>query len=474
MRSGGHPWTEQEEWFVAACAAKEMGTKAIVSAFAEHFPARSYDSIHTARSKRAGILREIHRLQGGGEPKDDFTIPAPTPPEPLPKVDPTDEKVMGLERQLLASKERLSLAEAKLKKAYRKETTGEFIRALIEDHVRPLAPARVKLPPRMRDSQTPADLVLLLSDEHADEVVHRAAAWGLEDYDFGIFRCRLQRLFTEAVEYATIHMPTIHFERAWIFKLGDAINGDIHGAGPRNHFGSTIPAFMATGDTEAQAIEFFHRETGLDTHVVGVCGNHPRTTVRKDYPDPRNNFDYAVMGQIATRLSGIEGIQVLAPRAWTAFVDVRGHLCALNHGDDMRGTWGIPWYGVDKRANKVQALTARKNRQVRYFIYGHFHQDAKIPAAGGKSYFNAAFTLTSSYPIEKLSAATDPNQSLFVVTDRHGIAYQSDIELRDEEKEAAYRADDWDPELGYRTVLDEIEPDEGPAGELAVIQAEAA
>ena len=472
--AGGRPWTEQEEWFVAQCVWKDMRIREIVDAIPEHFPARSYDSVHSAHSKRTGIIHEVHRLRSGGQPREDFTVPEPEAPEPLPELDPTDEKIMSLERQLLASRERVSHAEAKLKKAYQKETTGEFIQQVIREHVRPLSPARVKLPPRTRDSQTPADLVIMLGDEHADEVVHRSAAWGLEDYDFGIFRCRLQRLFTEAVEYATIHMPTIHFERAWIFKLGDAINGDIHGAGPRNHFGSTIPAFMATGDTEAQAIEFFHRETGLQTTVVGVSGNHPRTTVRKDYPDPRNNFDYAVMSQIATRLSGVEGVQVLAPRAWTAFVDVRGHPFALNHGDDLRGTWGIPWYGVDKRANRVQSLVARKSHRVRYFIYGHFHQDAKIPAAGGKSYFNGAFTLTSSYPIEKLSAATDPNQSLFVVTDRRGIAYQSDIELRDEEKEAAFRSGEWEPDFGYRTVLDEIEPDEGPVGELAVIQAEAA
>lgn len=473
--AGGRPWTDQEEWFVAQCVVKDMRIREIVDAIPEHFPARSYDSIHSAHSRRPGIVHEVARLRAGGEPRNDFRVPEPEAPEPLPVVNPTDEKIMGLERKVVARDDEIRQLRQKLKASHRGETLGEWMEGVIREAVQPIEPIRTIRKIKESDRQaTLVHAVSALGDEHADKKVSTAASWGLEEFDFGTFRCRLWRWANKEVQYLTELLPRHRFTHHWVFKLGDANEGLIHGAGPRNEFGTAPRAALMTGDVEAQALEWIYRQTGIPMTVVSLGGNHTRLTAKKDYPDPTGNWDWVIAATIATRLRNIEGIRVIAPRAWTAFVDVLGHPCALNHGDDLRGTWGIPWYGVDKKANRVQALTARKRVQIRYFYYGHFHQEAKIPSSGGLSFFNGAFTLTSEFALERMAAAAEPMQLLHVFSEKRGRILEVPIELIDHEAEAAFRAGTWEPELGKDSILEYLEPERGPVGELAVIQAEAA
>jgi len=392
---------------------------------------------------------------------------------PPPEPSPDDPHILRLERDLQAARDENRKLKAKLRAAHRDTTALEYAAEVVRQTTAPIEPAPV---PALlhRPETTPVDAVALLSDEHADEELSPSASWGIEDFGFGPFRVRLQRWTEVVIGYLTDHLPRHAFERLWIFKLGDSINGDIHGLGDKGSFANTLKAALAVGDAEAQAIQLIARETGVPIHVVSVPGNHPRRSRKKDYTSPHDNFDYLVTAQIAARLAEQPNVEVVAPEAWTAFVDVRGHLFALNHGDDIRGTWGIPWYGVDRRANRIQAVAARfGERHVRYFVYGHWHRTARVPAAGADVRFNGAFPATSQYAIDGLALATEPSQSLFVVSSKRGIILSVDILVRDRDRERAFRAGQWEPEIGRQTVLDELEPVSArtPVGTLQIVRA---
>ena len=137
---------------------------------------------------------------------------------------------------LLARDERIAVLEdtvqrqkAQIKATHRSSALFKDLAKVVAQHTQPLGCATRHAPAadddRPASGVTDADMVLILSDEHADEVVSREATWGLERYDFDVFRCRLQRLHDMIVEYATVHLPAHRFDRLYLLKLGDGVNG---------------------------------------------------------------------------------------------------------------------------------------------------------------------------------------------------------------------------------------------------------
>lgn len=378
------------------------------------------------------------------------------------KKEEIDPQILRLERENQILKDELALHKRKLVASRRQENIFLELSEVIRQTVEPLAPVPVILP-KASERQTPVDAVALISDEHADQVITSAGTWGLESYDFNIFRCRLHRWTKTVMKYLTVHLPRHRFERLWIFKLGDSVQGDIHGAGPRNHFGNTLKAALALGDAEAQAFQALSRI--LPVHIVGVSGNHPRMSLRKDYPDPHSNFDYLVMTQIATRLQkeiAAGKVSVHAPRAWSAYVEVRGRLWALNHGDDVRGYAGIPWYGFGRKHNKVQALVSRKGTRVKFFAHGHYHTAIQAQENDAESLHAGNWSVTDQFAAEALAAGSEPVQQLYAVDDDYGIVLPIPIYVRDEAEEARYREGLWEPDFGRSLIIDQIsKPDEG-------------
>ena len=218
-----------------------------------------------------------------------------------------------------------------------------------------------------------------------------------------------------------IHLPRHAPERLWIFKLGDSVNGDIHGHGPKNHFPNTIKSAIAVGDAEAQFVQSLIPYFSLGVHVVGVSGNHPRRSEKKDYEGPHDNFDYLVGVQMATRLQGeihAGRCSVTLPESGSAYVEVRHMLWGLSHGDDTTGYTGLPWVGFDRRNNRVQTLLGRVDRRADAFCYGHYHTPAAFPSAGAVSFHSGCWTAADPYAINRLAAGGEPQQTLVVVGDK--------------------------------------------------------
>ncbi len=322
------------------------------------------------------------------------------------------------------------------------------------------------------------DLVSALTDEHADEVISGPATWGLERYNFDVFCLRLERWARLNVEYVTQHLPKHHVERQWIFKLGDSLHGEGHGNKHRNHFGNTMRAAIAVGDAEAEAIAWMLQFIPY-IGIIGVSGNHPRVTVKKDHVDPHDNFDFMVSAIVAARLSRYvaEGrCDIVAPKAWTAFANVRGKIMALNHGDDVKGTWGIPWYGFAKKQGRVQAMVGRKDAKVDFFWYGHHHTDVSATEAGVRAVHSGAFTTTDGWTAEAIASGGEPMQASMLIDDHEGMRSRIldiPIWLRDEKVERAFWAGKVKPAFGRTNTLTQLgTPDEmALAGDFPLITA---
>lgn len=379
------------------------------------------------------------------------------PGTPPPVVHaPDDPVVRGLERSLAKERSDNGVLRAKLREADEKKTIVEQLAEVVRDEVDPWDPRPLAFKPGP-DAQFEVDAAVSLTDEHGDEVISGPATWGLERYNFDVFRIRLARWAKVTAAYLTQHLPRYRFERLWVQKLGDSQHGNLHLPGQkyRNHFGNDIRAAIAVGEAEADALA---RLADVVPQVIVTClsGNHPRQTAKKDYGDPHDNLDFLVATVIELRLRKYieEGrVTVLAPRAWSAYQSIRGWTNALNHGDDVIGTWGIPWYGFARHEARVQAAAATADQRIDYFWYGHYHTDMSVSGNGARAIHAGAFTRTDDFSLNKMKAFNEPSQIMEVFDDPLGRIIEVPIYLRDQKREAAYWEGKYTPELGRPSVL---------------------
>lgn len=372
-------------------------------------------------------------------------------------------QILELEKQRARLTEELIATRTKLNATRKTDDIFSALAEQITEETQPLRPLSVgKFVPAKSEEALPCDAVLMLSDEHVDQVITAEGSWGLERFDFNVARARYERLLKLIVGYLTKYLPLHNFERLHVFSLGDGVHGDIHGAGARNHFKNTIKATLALGDLRAQFFEALAQI--LPVHVVGVSGNHPRRSIKKDYAGgPHDNYDYLANVVAASRLAHRikEGrVTVDLPNSWTAFAEVRGRVWALNHGDDVVGTWNIPWYGFSRKNARVQAMVRAKDIKISYYAYGHFHTLVKFVDvdSGAVSFHNGAFPLTDPFAQNKINGWSEPSQRLNVQDDRFGVVIPLEIFLRDQELEAKLHKGTWEPDLGRHTILELVEP----------------
>jgi len=394
---------------------------------------------------------------------------APPPPRP----DPTDERVRELERQLTVTKDDLRDARRKLVVSDRTHAVIESLTETLTSIVAPLHfDSKLSKAPSIIDTDAEdVDAIVMMADQHTDRIVEASGSWGLERYDFNAYRARLWRWAKAVRSYLTVHLPRYRVNTLWVFHLGDAVNGDIHNMKHRNAWSNSLKAAIMAGDAQAQALAYL-AEAIPNVEVVCVSGNHGRTTTQIEYEDPHDNFDYLVAKTMQLRIQGTEldgQVQFHIPKAWSAHVEIRGHLWHLNHGHGVSGTWGIPWYGFEKREGRVQRLVSTFDRDIDYYAYGHFHMPLTRPAGRGKAIHAGPWYYTDPFVLNKISGGNEPEQQLLIFSERFGRQIEIPIMVRDIELERAMRAGEWEPPFGTNLMAESLDDE---LGGLPIIRAE--
>ena len=433
----GSTWTDKENEILKAEAAKGTSDREIGKMLG-----RSKDSVFKHRR-----LLTVEKTSAE--------------PIVIERPDVTNEEIIKLRRQNDYLNKLLGEERTALRYERRENSIAESLADIIREELKtPLPPLRWQPKEVNRSSAIECDAVFVLSDQHSDEVVTREQTFGLEDYDFDIFCCRLQRWAELGVGYSTRWLPAYNFTHGWVFDLGDGVQGDIHGHGPNNYFGNTIKAAIALGHAKAQALQMLLPcyPDGID--YVAVSGNHPRKNVniKKDYAHgPHDNFDYLSSVIMQRLLRNEENLRVHLPDSWTAFAEVRGRTWALNHGDDVQSTWGIPWYGYERKTHRIQCQVRQfKDQRIDYFAFGHFHTPMVVSDNGVTRFHNGAFPYTDAFSVNAVSKGNEPLQWMLANDDRFGVINQVPLFLRDKDKETEFRNGNWKPVIGVDSELDSL------------------
>lgn len=315
------------------------------------------------------------------------------------------------------------------KKAMGLDDLADAITSACATYIQPLPPLRGYKPTKVKKGAKLEHVVMHLSDEHADQVVHLKDTFNQEIYNFERAMRRGERYVEQVIEYTQQMFSNRIFPVLWILAYGDHVSGEIHGSTQHSTFQSPTLNAFAVGDLHAQMIRelapYFEK-----VNVVYVPGNHGRMTPKKDYNGPENNWDFVVGTFAKARCSDLSNVEIEIPRTFQAIVKILGWNFVISHGDDIRAWGGLPFYGISKRNQKLQAILSKADIEPHYRVMGHFHQPASLSDAMGATIINGSWRATDAWTINSIMAYNRPMQLLNGVSEADGMTWQIPIYLR--------------------------------------------
>lgn len=357
------------------------------------------------------------------------------------KIPGGQQKHLNLEEQNLALmgqvenlRQERNLRNRQLRAATARISIVDDIVERLAPIIKPLKPAK---PFRIENGSAKVideTLVLMLSDNHCDQVVTPEETDGLEDYDFLVSARRHEVMVEELIKWSQRSLSTFRFKKLVIFGLGDYTSGEIHGHANKSYYGEQFTNDLAI----AQLFSQVFRELAAhfeEVEIVTVIGNHGRLTKNIEYTKEAvpANHDTLIMKIAEVHCKDISNLSFEFPSGLSTIKEVDGWNFFLHHGHGKAGS-GKVWAQAEKKASTIGPL---HQGAVNYFCSGHFHSQGEAPANGGARMLgNGAFLACDPYAYQRLEVASDPCQYIFGVHRKNGVSWRLPIMLRtaDEKK----------------------------------------
>ena len=232
--------------------------------------------------------------------------------------------------------------------------------------------------------------VLLVSDWHSTEVVRADVTRGINAYDMDILARRIWALLRKVRAWVRDARRRWDIERLIVCILGDQFSGVIHNLQETNE---CDPGFgvVWTGSLTGQFIGGLAHDLPVEVHEVP--GNHGRFGPKPKYKVPRETFDWLIGAFAHAQLGGlIKDKRIVWDRhnGWFDDFVVYGRRYVIAHGDQVRGSLGIPYYGIKRLISSIreqQAMLDDRERargetlesvSVYQVLIGHFHRPALV------------------------------------------------------------------------------------------------
>jgi len=357
--------------------------------------------------------------------------------KPIPDHDPTDRRVLELEAEVHHLTDERNRERRKVKAGAKIEGLFKAMGSVLDDRIIPIKPLPTARKQTSRKGRIEEHAVLHLSDGHHDQVVTPEECGGLETYDFPISCCRAERLVDSTLQWTQQTLESSHyFPVLNVLAYGDFTSGEIHGAAERSYYRRMMKNCLAIGKLHA----LMYRDLAPhfeQVNVVYVPGNHGRRSNKKNYHGAHDNWDYLLAKLAETYCADIDNVDFLIPDCFSVNLNLNGVGFNIAHGDDIRSNMGIPWYGLQRRQSRLQALAPLMDGpRVRYYCVGHFHHKGMVGSLDTEQIMNGPWLGTDAYAFNSLSAYSDPFQWCHGVNPKYGITWRLDVRLKDVERES--------------------------------------
>lgn len=346
------------------------------------------------------------------------------------EYDPTDERVLELESEIISLRDERNRERAKYNKSAKEGGVFRAMAAELRNTLAPLPalPAQVEMAAAGSINE---HLVMHLSDGHHDQTVRSSECGGLEEYNFPISCARAERYVDTVLDWTQSTLRSqFHFPHLWILAYGDHTSGEIHGAMTRSYYANMFKNCLAIGQLHA----LMYRDLAAhfeNVHILYLPGNHGRRSPQKDFHGAQNNWDYLVAETARLHCRDMPNLDFLIPDAYSCNLNINGHGFNVSHGDDVRGNAGIPWYGLTRRQKSLMALNSvMGGHPLRYFVIGHHHTSSTLSDLNGEMIVNGAWPGSDSYAYNSFVGYREPCQLIHGVHEKYGVTWRLPVKLK--------------------------------------------
>lgn len=339
---------------------------------------------------------------------------------------PTVSEQVGYERKIQNLKGEITMLLAKNKELMKTANVQDKILEYAKLSIDVLPRVPVPKRPPVIDAKSVESAVLIGSCWHIGEDINKQEMGGLNEYNFDIFCQRLQFLIERTIQFTTGNMSSHYFEDIHVILTGDMVSGIIHDELEASNQLNIVEQAMLGALVTAQAMLDLAR-VFPKVIITGVVGNHGRVKHSKYYKHKQTvNWDFVFYNTLAMLLQKQPNIVFNIPMSFWTLVNIQGFEFITMHGDTVKSWGGIPFYGIQREANKFRELLASQGKFFQYWVSSHFHTKGVLQTGTGENILNGSLKGGDEYAAG-LGLYSEPAQLLFGVHRKYGKTWELTI-----------------------------------------------
>lgn len=265
---------------------------------------------------------------------------------------------------------------------------------------------------------SPVVQVVQATDWHIGEVVTKEHTEEFGETNYAIACSRVGKFGHSIIKHAENLRKSYTIDECHILHTGDHISGDIHEELVRtNEFPAPVQAvksgFLLGAFIAGVAAHFPKVSVDLIT-----AGNHDRITRKPQSADGGlNSWGYVVCEIARQHVAALPNVKVRVHTALSAIVPVANQRYLISHGDGIMGTFGLPYYGFERRKQReaMARMNMPEDKHFHKIILGHFH------AAVNHEHWMIGGSLSGTTEFDhKQGRHSKPHQTSWLVHPKHG------------------------------------------------------
>ena len=259
------------------------------------------------------------------------------------------------------------------------------------------------------------------------------------DYDTAVAEVRVRRYAEKIIKLTEIQRATHNVDKCAVLALGDIVEGELIFPGQSHLIDSSLYRQVTVdGPRIIHTFLSILLENFKEVEVYWVIGNHGALggRSRRDY-NPETNADRMLGKILQTMFAGEKRIKFIIPEG----VDNHWYTVArlgpkakffCFHGDNIRGTMGVPFYGYNKKILGWKALASQGLMEdFTHAVCGHYHTPTSLYINDVRVWVNGSTESYNSYAQEQLASMGRPSQFCLFVKPTKGVTAEYLVNLEE-------------------------------------------